>query len=167
MSHDKPTIHSRVANMSADGYQKVLNTALRILTGRDHFKAELIRKLKQRGYAPDDIERAVAECERLDYINDERSARFYVAQLIRKGYGLKRIDYEMNKKGLKGEHIRNIISESVSGADELEAARRVLNKNIRRFEREADFKKRRDKIYRYLYTRGFSPETIRRLMNST
>jgi len=147
-------------------YRQAFNTALRILTGRDHFKSELIHKLKQRGFAADDIEKAVTECERLNYINDERSARIYVEQLVRKGYGLKRIDYEMNNKGLKGERIRNIISESVSSADELEGARRILNKNSRRFEREQDLKKRRDKIYRFLYARGFLPETIRKLMNN-
>jgi len=148
-------------------YRQVFNTALRILTGRDHFKAELIHKLKQRSFAADDIEKAVVECERLDYIDDERSARNYVEQLVRKGYGLKRIDYEMNKKGLKDERIEKIISESVSGADELEGARRILKKNSRRFEREKDLKKRRNKIYRFLYTRGFSPDIIRKLMNNT
>lgn len=146
-------------------YRHAFNTALRILTGRDHFKSELVHKLKQRGFAADDIEKAVAECERLDYLNDERSARIYLGQLVRKGYGIKRIDYELNKKGLRGERIHNIISESISGADELEGARRILNKYTRRFEREQDLKKRRNKIYRFFHSRGFSPETIRKLMN--
>ncbi len=144
-----------------------MNSALRILTGRDHTKAELIHKLKQRGFDPNDIEKAVSECERLDYINDERAARVYIEQLIRKGYGRKRIDYEMNKKGLTGERIQNILSESVSGADELEGAERILKKNIRRFERESDLEKRRNKIYRFLYTRGFSQETIRKLIDNS
>ena len=144
-----------------------MNSALRILTGRDHSKYELTRKLKQRGFKPEDIEKAVSECIRLDYINDERTARIYIGQLIRKGYGRKRVDHEMNKKGLKGERIQNIISESVSGADELDGAERILKKNIRRFERETDLKKRRNKIYRFLYTRGFSQETIRQLMNNS
>jgi len=148
-------------------YRQVFKTALRILTGRDHFKAELIHKLKQRGFAADDINRAVAVCERLYYIDDERSARVYVEQLVRRGYGLKRIDFEMNKKGLKGERIQNIISESVSDVDELEGARRILKKYTRRFEREKDLIKRRNKIYRFLYNRGFSMDTIRKLLNNT
>ena len=147
-------------------YQKVFNSAIRILTGRDHTKYELTQKLKQRGFKPDDIEKAVSECIRLDYINDERTARVYIRQLIRKGYGLQRIDYEMNKKGLKGEHIQNLLSETFSDADEHDSAMRVLKKNIRRFERESDPGKRRNKIYRFFYTRGFSQETIRKLLNN-
>ena len=152
-------------NILLGGYQKALNTALRILTGRDHSKSELIRKLKQRGLKSEDIEKAVSECERLDYINDERTARVYINQMIRKGHGLNRIRHEMNKKGLRGQRIQNILSEIESDIDEAEGAERILKKNVKRFEREPDLKKRRDKIYRFLYARGFSQDTIRKLIN--
>jgi len=147
------------------GYQKALNSALRILTGRDHSKSELIRKLKQRGFKPEDIAKAVSECERLDYINDERTSRIYINQMIRKGHGLNRIRREMNNKGLRGQRIQNILVEIESDIDEAQGAERILEKNIKRFEREADLKKRRGKIYRFLYARGFSPDTIRKLIN--
>ncbi len=152
-------------NILLGGYPKALNTALRILTGRDHSKSELNRKLKRRGFSPEDIEKAVSECERLDYINDERTARVYINQMIRKGHGLNRIRHEMNKKGLKGQRIQNILGEIESDIDETQGAERILQKNIKRFERESDLKKRRDKIYRFLYARGFSQDTIRRLIN--
>ena len=145
-------------------FQKVLNTALRILTGRDHSKYELTQKLKQRGFTPEDIEKAVSACERFDYINDERTSRVYIRQLILKGYGVKRIRHAMNKKGLRGNRIQNILSETVSEADEWEGAERILKKNIKRFERESDLKKKRGKIYRFLYARGFSQNTIRKLL---
>jgi len=154
-------------DLSKGDYQKVLNTALRILTGRDHSKYELIQKLKHRGFKPEDIEKAVTECERFDYINDERTARVYIEQLIRKGYGVKRIRHAMKNKGLRGERIQNILFETVSDADERENAERILKKNIKRFERESDLKKRKDKIYRFLYARGFSQDTIRKLINES
>ena len=152
-------------NILLGGYRKALNTALRILTGRDHSKSELNRKLKQRGLKSEDIEKAVSECERLDYINDERTARVYINQMIRKGHGLNRIRHEMNKKGLRGQRIQNILSEIESDIDEAEGAERILKKNVKRFEREPDLKKRRDKIYRFLYARGFSQDTIRKIIN--
>ena len=156
---------SKTANSSVGDYHKALNTALRILTGRDHSKSELIRKLKQRSFKSEDIEKAVSECERLDYINDERTARVFINQMIRKGHGLNRIRHEMNRKGLRGQRIQNILSEIESDIDETEGAERILEKNVKRFEREADLKKRRDKIYRFLYARGFSQDTIRKLIN--
>ena len=98
-------------------YQKVLNSALRILTGRDHSKQELTRKLKQRGFKPDDIEKAVSECVRLDYINDERTSRVFINQMIRKGYGSNRIRHELNKKGLRGKRIQTVLNEIFSDTD--------------------------------------------------
>ena len=153
-------------DISKDHYQKVLNSALRILTGRDHSKYELTQKLKQRGFTPEDIEKAVSECERFDYINDERTSRIYIRQLITKGYGVKRIRHEMNKKGLRSKRIQNILSETVSDADEREGAERILKKNTKRFERQNDLKKRRGKIYRFLYARGFSQEVIAEIIRS-
>jgi len=152
-------------NILSGGFPKTLNAALRILTGRDHSKSELNRKLKRRGFRPEDIEKAVSECERLDYINDERTARVYIRQMIRKGHGLNRIRHEMDKKGLRGQRIQNILDGIESDIDEAQGAERILEKNIKRFERENDLKKRRDKIYRFLYARGFSPDTIRKLIH--
>jgi regulatory protein len=154
-------------DISKGDYPKTFNSALRILTGRDHSKYELIQKLEQRGFTAHDIEKAVSECERFDYINDERTSRVYIRQLILKGYGEKRIRYEMNKKGLVGERIQNILSETIAKIDELDGAERILEKNIKRFEREGDLKKRRDKIYRFLNARGFSQDTIRKLIKKS
>ena len=145
--------------------QRALNSAIRILTGRDHSKYELVQKLRLRGFAPGTIEKVIAECERLNYVDDERTSRVYIRQLIRKGYGAKRIRLELKKKGLQGRAVRGIASEMISDIDELETAGRILKKNINRFERENDPRKRKDKIYRFLYARGFSAETIRRLLN--
>ena len=164
-SQKKPKNDERL-NFSGNNYRKALNSALRILTGRDHSKYELTRKLKQRGFKQQDIEKAVSECIRLDYINDERTARVYIRQLIRKGYGVKRIRHDMDKKGLRGKQVQNILSETFSDADEHDSAVRVLKKNIRRFELESDPKKRRDKIFRFFYARGFSQEIIRKILET-
>ena len=154
VKHTKPEQSKRTSHKSA------LNTALCILTPRDHSRYELVRKLKQRGFSKEDIDRAVSSCEQFDYINDERTARVYIRQLKRKGYGEKRIRLELSKKGLKGARIQHILDESVSANDEREGADRILKKNMKRFERETDALKRRDKIYRFLHARGFSPEVI-------
>jgi len=149
-----------------DLYRKALKTALRILTGRDHSKYELEQKLKQRGFSGEVIGEVMSACKRFDYINDERTAQVYVRQLNRKGYGIKRIRYELNKKGLKGKRIQGILSENISAATEQECAQRVLQKHLKRFEREKDFLKKKSKIHRFLYSRGFSDEIIAELIRS-
>ena len=154
MKNTKTDKSTRTPNTSA------LNTALRILTPRDHSKYELVQKLKQRGFTRADIDDAISACMRFDYINDVRTAKVYIRQLKRKGYGKKRIGLELNRKGLKGDRIRGILDQSVSEADERRGAARILKKNIKRFEREKDRIKRRDKIYRFLHARGFPPGII-------
>ena len=137
-----------------------MNSALRILTRRDHSRHELVQKLKLRGFSRSDIDDAVSACERFDYINDIRTAQVCVRQLKRKGYGKKRIKLELNKKGLKGSRIQGILENSVSLTDEQEGAEQILRKHMHRFEREREESKRRNKIYRFLHARGFAPEVI-------
>jgi regulatory protein len=152
------------SDSSKDLHRKALNTALRILTRRDHSKYELEQKLKQRGIGDELLGIVISECERYGYINDERTARVCIRQLYKKGYGLRRIQYELSRKGLKGKRIDRISSECLSEDDERECAQRVLQKHYQRFEKEKDFRKRRDKIYRFLYTRGFSEGIISELI---
>ena len=147
-------------NTKSTPNKSALNAALRILTPRDHSKYELVQKLKQRGFSRVDIDDAISACVRLDYINDVRTAQVYIRQLKRKGYGKKRIRLELNKKRLKGDRIQGILDQSVSEADEREGAARILKKNVKRFEREKDSIKRRDKMYRFLLARGFAQGVI-------
>ena len=150
----------KLENSKDPSPKKALDTALRILTRRDHSRHELALKLKRRDFSKEDIDYAISSCEEFDYINDERTAQVYIRELKRKGYGKKRIQLELNKKGLKGARIQGILDETVSKTDELEGAERILIKHIKRFEREKDRLKRRDKIYRFLNARGFSREVI-------
>ena len=140
--------------------RKALETAVRMLTRRDHTRYEIRQKLKQRGFGSDDILAAVAECERLNYIDDERTARIYIGQLVRRGFGFRRIAIELKKKGLQGKSIEDILEQQQTEIDEREIARRVLQKKIKSFERESNPKKRRDKIYRFLDYRGFNRSLI-------
>jgi regulatory protein len=160
----KPVTIDKPDTQLKPSHKKALNSALRILTPRDHSKYELVKKLKQRGFSREDIDAAISSCERFDYINDERTAQDYIRQLKRKGYGKKRIQLELNKKGLKGTRIQSILNQSVSEKDEKEGAERLVEKNIKRFEREKDALKRRDKIYRFLHARGFSQGVIAEIL---
>ena len=145
-------------------YREALNTALRILTGRDHTKFELSRKLQARGYSTAAITQVISECERLDYIDDMRTAREFVRQLHGKGYGLRQIRRKLAAKGLSGTKFRDFLAESITEADESLSAAKILKKHAQRFEREKDAGKRKEKIYRFLHGRGFSSAVIAEIM---
>jgi len=59
----------------------------------------------------------------------------------------------------------DILRQFNSESDELENARRVLENKLKSFEREKDIRKRRGKIYRFLYSRGFSKAVISEIMS--
>lgn len=150
--------------LAKSSYQKAMNTALRLLARRDHTSLEIQQKLGQRGFGREVIDRVLAECRRLDYIDDERTARMYIGQLARRGFGFRRIRLELKKKGLAGGSFENILTESNSEIDELEIARKVMLKRMKSFERVEDHQKRRDKIYRFLHARGFAESVISEIL---
>jgi regulatory protein len=141
-------------------YQQAMNTAVRILTNRDHSKYELIQKLQQRGWAAKIIDAVIAQCADFGYIDDFRTARVYVLQLKRKCFGRRYVRLALKKKRLVGAAIEKILVENYPGEDEYVLAGRLLEKKKKTFAGEADPVKRNDRIYRYLYSRGFSAAVI-------
>ena len=137
-----------------------MNTAVRILANRDHSKYELKRKLQQRGFTLTVIDTVMVKCEHFNYINDKRTAHVYISQLKRKCFGKRFIRMALKKKRLSGTAIENILQKNYSEVDEHENAGKLLEKKMKTFEREADLKKRREKIYRFLYSRGFRKDII-------
>ena len=145
---------------------KAMNMTVRLLARRNHTRYEIVQKLKVRGFDAEVRDAILSECERLNYLDDSATARFYLQELQRKGYGTHRIRLAMKKKGLSEELIGEMLFELNSEEDELENAHRVLQNKLRSFDKEKDARKRREKIYRFLYSRGFSKVVISEVMQS-
>ena len=111
-------------------HQQAMNTAARILANRDHSKYELKQKLQQRGFTRTVIDKVLVECERLNYINDDRTAHVYISQLKRKCFGKRYVQQALKKKRLSGAAIEKILSENYPGVDEYEQAGRLLEKKM-------------------------------------
>jgi len=137
-----------------------MNAAVRILTHRDHSRYELKRKLQQRGFASEVIDAVIQECERFSYIDDQRTARVYISQLKRKRFGKRYIRMALKKKRLYGAAIEEILIENYAEIEERNNTDKLMGKKMKAFNREEDLKKRRDKIYRFLYSRGFDKDVI-------
>ena len=163
MTEDSKQNFSTSAEIS---HQQAMNTAVRILANRDHSKYELKQKLRKRGVTNKVIDTVMLECERFNYINDPRTAHVYISQLKRKCFGKRYIFMALKKKHLIGPAIENILLENYPDADEFENAGKLLEKKMGTFEREADQRKRRQKIYRFLYARGFKTEIISDLIRN-
>ncbi len=137
---------------------KPLERAFRYLALRGHSAVELERKLLRAGVSPDDAARAVAECRRLGFINDELYAQDCASSLAARGLGNARIKYDLRKRGV-GEFTENALDEL--DETELDRAVEAARGKRRLLRRESDPRKLREKLYRYLIGRGFSPGVIR------
>jgi regulatory protein len=137
-----------------------MNAAVRILTHRDHSRYELKQKLRQRGFASEVIDAVILDCKRLNYIDDTRTARIYISQLKRKRFGIRHIRMALKKKRLYDAAIENILIENYAKIEERKNADKLFEKKMKTFNREGDLKKRKDKIYRFLYARGFNKDII-------
>ena len=141
-------------------YRQAMNTAVRILTNRDHSTYELNQKLHQRGFAAKIIDAVIAQCEHFGYIDDHRTAQTYILQLKRKCFGRRYVRIALKKKRLMGTAIEKILVENYPGEDEYMHAGQLLENKMKTFASEADPQKRSAKIYRFLHSRGFSPAII-------
>lgn len=74
--------------------------ALELVARRPHFRAELARKLAQRGYAPEAIDAALARLHELGYLDDAGLATSEAARLReRKGLGRAGVARELGRRG--------------------------------------------------------------------
>ena len=94
------------------GERRAYNCAVSLLSRRDHTRKEIENKLNLKGYG----KFAGAVTDKLQsqgYLDDERFARLYVRELINlKGYGRRRINDELYRKGVDREIIREVLSET-------------------------------------------------------
>jgi regulatory protein len=129
-----------------------------LLARREHSRAELARKLAPRAESAEALEQLLDELVRRKQLSDERYAEARARQLARK-YGAARIAYELRAKGVAEPTAAS--ATAGAGADEIERAREILR---RKYSLPATTLEERARRARFLQSRGFSHEVIRRVV---
>jgi regulatory protein len=80
--------------------KEIKEVCLRILSGREHSKQELLQKLAAKGYGHNDALAVIDELAREGWQNDLRYAESHARSRILKGYGPVRIVYELRQNGI-------------------------------------------------------------------
>lgn len=138
----------------------VMEMAMKLLGVRPHSEYELFNKLKKRGYLLSEINAALVDCTRYGFINDEVFARDYATLLSSRGYGKYVITQKLRTLRINGDFI-NLALSTLENSDE--EAEKAFNFKMRMLKNENDIRKKREKIYRFMMTRGFSSDLIRDL----
>ena len=144
--------------MSGASPRTPMDMALSLLARRGYSAKELSSRLIRGGMLPDVAEKVTAECIRLNLVNDEVYAQDCAEMLAARNLGSRRIRQELARRGV-GEFAPEAVETQREGEAEraLEAARYKL-----RLIPPADPPvKKRQKLYRFLFARGFDPDTVR------
>ena len=131
--------------------------ALRLLSQREHSRAELERKLAAHEAEPGSLGRALDELQAKGFISEERVVESVIHRRASK-LGTARVQQELAAKGLSPESMADAL-EQLRGT-ELERARAVWS---RKFGESATDPKERAKQMRFLLSRGFVAEVVRKV----
>ena len=141
--------------MNDDAYKAIYNKALDIISRREHSQKELTDKLIKKFNIPELVDLVINSLLDKNLINDYRFCEAYVVARKRKGFGPKKIIYELISRGVT----ENIASEAINQEGGWrDAASKAFNKKFKAGIGK-DFKEQ-NKQKVFLQNRGFSFEEI-------
>ena len=132
--------------------------ALRLLSQREHSRRELEQKLKPHEETPGELGEALDFLAAKDFINEKRVVESVVNRRASK-LGAARVRQELVAKGLPADDIAEAVEAMRS--TELGRAMQVWRK---RFGTPPSDASERAKQVRFLVSRGFAPEVVRRVV---
>ena len=136
------------------------NTAMDLLSRREHIRQQLADKLRQRGFDDEEVGSALSQLESEGLLNDARFTESYLHQRMLKGFGPLRIRHELSEKGVRAELI-DLQMEALS--DQWSELMREQREKKFGAEIPEDYREKM-KQARFLQNRGFSPESVMRLV---
>ena len=132
--------------------------ALRLLSGREHSRAELQRKLRQHETETGELAKALDELEAKGFISEQRVIESVVHRRSSR-LGAARVRQELQAKGLDAQAVADAVA-ALQGSEEARA-REVWRKKFGQPPRDAAEQGRQ---MRFLLTRGFGAEVVRRVV---
>ena len=140
---------------------KLKERAIRLLSIRPRSEKELKEKLRQKGAGVRLIEEVVRELKEKYLLDDEKFAYSWAeSRMLNKPMGKFLLKRELKGKGVKAEIIERVIAENYQKEDELELAKKLLQRKARRF-KDTDDLKTKKRMTDFLLRRGFSYEVVR------
>ncbi len=132
--------------------------ALRLLSAREHSRAELERRLAPMEEVPGSLAKALDELQAKGFINEQRVLESVLHRRSAK-LGTTRIRQELQSKGLAAEAVQEAVEKLRS--TETERAREVWRKKFGTPPTDAA---ERGKQMRFLASRGFGGDAIRKVV---
>lgn len=143
-----------------NNYNEIWQCSLHMIGRRSHSEHELEQKLKYKKYSYDGIQNVILRLKEYGYINDIQLAENLFNKYLQTGkYSLKQIIYKLKQRGLSDAIITNIVDDH-DNVDEWQSALKVVMTRYKILDATT-----KEKIYRYLATKGFSSTSITKVLD--
>ena len=153
------TIPEKSRDQDAD---KASNTAIRLLSRREHTTLELRRKLKGRGIDDAIINMVIEQLNHDRLLSDERFTENYVRMRMNKGYGPMRIRAELKERGVAD----NLIARYLAYDEEV-WVEQAVDAREKKFGAESPVDiKNYNRQARFLQQRGFNTGIVRKILGN-
>jgi len=131
---------------------------VRLIKFRERSERELRDKLALKGFSPQAVEAAVAHAKRSRLVDDALFARLWVAGRIKRPLGVRRLRWELRRKGIAPSLIEEALSVA-QGSPEEEVVRDLVRRRLSRM-KGVPVLKAKERLFRMLAQRGFKREVI-------
>jgi len=144
-----------------DGVQRAQERALSLLEHRPRSRAELRQRLRRAGAEDEAIEEALQRLERVDLVDDEAFARFWVEQRLAFRPRSKRaLAFELRRQGVSKEVLDGVLS----GVDDVQVAAGLVQRQLDRLA-NLEPRQRYEPLANLLRNRGFDYHTIKDVLS--
>jgi len=151
--------------LQEEQYSKAFDKALHLLAYRPRSEKEIKDKLEKKDFHSKIIKRVIKELKKEDLLNDEKFTQLWIANRnLLKPSGKYVLEKELRQKGVKEDIIRKIIAQELDKEQELKLALKAAEKKKQIYQALPRLE-RQQKMSQFLARRGFSWETIKKVLN--
>ncbi|MFB0959406.1 MAG: regulatory protein RecX [Clostridiaceae bacterium] len=148
-----------------DELVKAREAGLHLLDVRMRTRKEVRDKLKEKDFSDRAIEATLESLASYGFLDDEKFAQAYLKERIRQR-GSRAIEQELFQKGVDREIAQDLL-EDMSDAEESHALAACRKKVLSLKNRGLEENKIREKVYRFLLSRGYDYNLIKKVYNMT
>lgn len=139
--------------------------SMNLLQSRDYTRKQLEDKLRRGDYPEECIEEAIAYVESCGYIDDRRYARDFIEYHIQTK-SRTRIETDLMRKGIAKDIIQGVFDELGSMGVEQDESKMICDLlRKKKYCADTATKQEQQKIYGFLFRRGFSAEAIMKALS--
>lgn len=150
---------TRVTNNREQGPDKgdPWPAALRILTRRDYSRAELQKRLLDKGYDQARVEETLQRCLDCGYLDDARFALHRATGLINQGRAVgPRLLADLRQRGIAEDLAEQTLHKALEACSEKQLLNKLLQRRFADFDYNSATAKERRRVVHFLQRRGFA-----------